>query len=283
MSARGAVVTAGLLTALAFTGAFGLGRFYDDWALAAAVQDAFTSGTTWAFILGPFDQHWSPGWWAFEAANEALVGWRSDILIRGAIAALVGAQALVAWAAGRRLGFGWAASAVAMGVVVLHPVNAAAFYSFDTYAQVAVNLIAWTALSRLALGLLAGAPGLRARLAWTLAALAGGLLLKEQALTIAAGLGAVAAWFTLAAPASRADRRALWAAVAGAALIGAAFTLLRARMGLWMDPQGPYAVCLACVPGNLGLLTGGSLLPMQTLDVYLALRDPGTRLVPLAA
>ncbi|MGE3277610.1 MAG: hypothetical protein AB7O67_21040 [Vicinamibacterales bacterium] len=285
MAARGAIGTAGLLILIAFGGAFGLGRFYDDWALAAAAQHAIDTRATAAFILGPFDQHWAPGWWAFEILNERLAGWRSDVLIRGAIAGLVFAQALLVGAVARRLGAGRAAQVTAMAVVVLHPVSAAAFYSLDTYAQVLVNLLAWAALSGVLLAVLASPRAHRVtrRVGLALVLMGAGLVFKEQALTVGAGMGALTLWVWVAMPGERAAARPLALGTAGAVLIAMAFTAMRARMGLWMDPGGPYAVCLTCAPGNVGLLTGGVLLPMQTLDLYLALREPGTRLPALVA
>jgi hypothetical protein len=164
-----------------------------------------------------------------------------------------------------------------MAVLGWHHVNAAAYYSFDCYAQVAADLCTWTVVG-LALAFALdrrSAPSRAARVA-TVALFVAGLLIKEQVLASVAGLAVVALWFTVAEPVHQ--RRGLWTLLIAIVVAGTAFAWLRAAYGVTLDTAGAASLCWQCVPGNMALVTGGLLLPVRTLEVYLALIQAGSDL-----
>jgi hypothetical protein len=168
--------------------------------------------------------------------------------------------AVFAWLA-RRMGLSTSATVFGVFVLALHPIAAAGYYSFDCYSQVAADTIVW-ALSALLISAGLGS-GPRAAVAGAVMIYVPALLFKEQALAAALNAVVIAAWYR--------NRRLVTAAAVMIAM-SAGFAWMRAREGLWFDAEGPFALCLSCVPANAATLIGGSLLPVPTSEVYLALR-----------
>lgn len=270
------ILAAGLLLTLAFAGAFGLYRFFDDWNYAEAAAHAVRTGAVAAYVWFPMGQHWSPAWFSFSVLNFWLVGWESDLLIRALCLALAaGGLILFAWfgrISGLRSGSIW----VGMGVLALHHLNGVAYYSFDCYSQMAVDLVTWTVLVLLVRSAEASrAGGSALSLMWAVGLFAPALLVKEQALAAPAGFLLATAWSSFDPGISRLWRRQAWMAGAGMLAISVVFALVRWRMGLVLDEDGPYQFCLSCVPGNVGLIVGALCLPSRSLEVYLAMSGVG--------
>jgi hypothetical protein len=267
----GDALLAAVVTAVVFAGGFGLYPWYDDWMYLSAAGDALARHAPGEFIWSPLTPHWSPLAFALEIVNLRLVGWESDLFIRLAIAVLVFVGLFVFAAFARHQGSSGVGVAAGLGVLALHHINAAAFYSFDCYDQIAADLLTWTSLTLLIRA--SDAVGRRAwrQCAWAVGLYVPALLFKEQALTVAAGAVVIAIWASAFKPPPAARR--LWIVLAVIVGISALFAFARWRAGLWFQPDGPYRLCLTCVPGNVGLLAGSLMLPVRTLDVFVALKQ----------
>lgn len=279
--ATGDLFVAAILTVVVFAPAFGLYRWYDDWMYVSAAGEALDRGHPAAFIWGAFRPHWSPISFAFELLNLWLMGWESDTLIRVVIALLALGGAVAFARLARRLGLGSLGVRGGIAVLLLHHINAAPFYSFDCYDQVAADLLTWIILGRLWTVAERQEPTSIAReLARMLALLVPALLIKEQALAAVAGLAVLAGWFTWIEPGPVPLRRLLWRACGAGTVAAAGFAMTRAEAGLWFDVVGPYEFCLRCVPGNFGLLVGSLVVPGRTLELFQALT---TTILPAGA
>ena len=247
--------------AIAFAGAFGLHRAGDDWLAAAFAMEAIETGEPYAQIARPFTHHWSPLWYAMEIANYQVAGWQSDTFIRLFVIAWAAiGLAVFVWLT-RALGLGRPAIVFGVAVLALHPIAAAAYYSFDCYSQVAADTLVW-GITAILIGVGIGTLTPRAAIGAVLLFVPA-ILFKEQALAAVINAVIVAAWF----------RQRTLALAAAALIVGSAlFTLARWRAGLWFDADGPFALCFSCVPANVATLIGGSLLPVPTSEVYLAVR-----------
>lgn len=258
------------LTAMVFVRGFGLYPWYDDWLYMYAAGDALARHAPGEFIWSAFTPHWSPLAAAFEILNLRLVGWESDVFVRLTIALLVFVGLIVFAAFARHRGLSGVSIAGGLGTLAFHHINAAAFYSLDCYDQIAADLLAWTSLTLLVRA--AGEPSERAlrQCALAIALYVPALLFKEQALTVVAGAAVVAIWASRERRAATVTRRVwnVWVVAVGIAVL---FAFARWRAGLWFQPDGPYRLCLTCIPGNVGLLAGSLILPIRTLDVFLAL------------
>lgn len=274
---------AAAVTAIVFARGFGLYPWYDDWLYMSAAGDAIARQAPGEFIWSAFTPHWSPLAAAFEIMNLHLVGWESDAFVRLTIALLVFVALIVFAAHARHQGQSSVAIAAGLGTLGFHHINAAAFYSLDCYDQIAADLLTWTSLTLLVRA--AGARSDRAlrQCAFAIALYVPALLFKEQALTMVAGTAVVAKWASVERRPVAITQRLwiIWAVIVGIAVL---FALARWRAGLSFQPDGPYRLCLTCVPGNIGLLAGSLILPIRTLDVFLALdRWPAALRVVLPA
>jgi hypothetical protein len=263
---------AGAALTLSFSSSFGLFRFHDDWTFMSMAAAAVQSGTVPAFVARPLEQHWTPGWHLLEAANFAAAGWESDGLIRSLILVCTALSLVVCCRVLRTLGIGAFGQAIAVAVLALHPAAAAARFSFDTYSQVLVDLIGWTATAYVIRALLTHR-GITARTAWgALGIAAAGLLIKEQALSGSAAVAMVVcagAWREGRWQPSVSERWLLIGLVAIAAVYGVA----RRGMGVVFQPSGnPFSLCIECVPANVVQLSAAVLMPVRTLVWFDALR-----------
>ncbi len=265
------VAWAALLSAAAFAGSFGLHPFYDDWVVPSHAATALATGTVGEFLASFTGYHWSPAWNLAALINVRFAGLHDDILIRSFTLAVY--LASLFWFARLAPAFGASGPAVtvALGVLGLHHVRAAALYSFDTYSQVAVDLASWVSAGMAYLALIGGAGPRDARLVWAVAIALLALLMKEQALAgVACLLGlTVWAWWSAREPADR--RRALVLATV-LALGTLAFAAARHAAGARFDDAGVHALCLSCIPANMGLLAAAVVLPFRTLWVVDAWR-----------
>jgi hypothetical protein len=271
-----------LLCMVTFWGSTGLHRFYDDWSFIAAAALAIEEGGVAPYLVSPVGLHWSPLWNLLALGNFLLVGWDDDRLVRS-VALLAQAGALVWFVrVGRLCGVSMTASMFGMAVFALHPVRAAALYSFDTYSQVLVDLGSWVAAG-LALQAVVAGRGLRdRRLAAAVLIPLLCLPLKEQALA-----GAAAVWCVIVVACARttdrnARRRGVW--LAGALATGVvAFAVARHDLGVTFTNTEAYRLCLACVPRNIALIGGSLVLPVRTLDVVDAWHGQAWPTLALAA
>jgi hypothetical protein len=253
---------------LLFANSFGLHRAGDDWLAVAFAMDAVATGEPYAQITQPFTHHWSPLWYAFEIANYQLVGWHSDTLIRVfvMVCVLLSVIAFV-WIA-RRLGLSPTSISVGIAVLLLHPIAAAAYYSFDCYSHVAADTLVWSSTALL----ISVGVGLSDRRAAATAVVlfVVALLFKEQALAGALNALIIALWFR---------HRTVGVAAGAMVAVSVVFAFARAGAGLWFETEGPFAMCVACVPANVATLVAGSLIPVPASDVYIAFRE-GNWLAP---
>lgn len=270
----GLASAASAIVVLAFSRAFGLSRFYDDWYFASGAREAVQSHRFGAFVTGTSAQHWSPLWQAFSFVNAWTVGWQGDLLIRSAtvVAVLLGLLAF-AWVASR-LRLGTAAIVAGMAVLGWHHLNAVAYYSFDCYSQVFADLCTWTSVGLTLAFVAAGDRAPRRWLGGAVAVYFPSLLVKEQGLAALAGVALVALWVTFGERIDGARRRALWTAWSVMLAWSMVFVGLRAAAGLWIDQSGPYRICVLCAPGNAGLMLGALVLPVNTAYAYFAAMSP---------
>lgn len=275
-------VVAAALTVAAFVGGFGFYPWYDDWMYMSAAGSALAHGAPGEFLWAAFPPHWSPISFAFELLNLRLVAWDNDVFVRVVVAVLVlGGLLVFAWLA-RSIGLGGPAVAAGMGTLALHHANAAAFYAFDCYDQIAVDLLTWTSLVLVVRAI--AAPRRRATRLLAAAAVlyAPALLIKEQALALCASVVMIAVWVWMR-PRLRVSRWRIVALALSLIVMSGAFAVARWRAGLLFEAAGPYRLCLACVPGNVGLLVTSLIIPVRTLEVFLALQGrvwpPGLHVV----
>lgn len=274
MNSRRLAAIAGVIVALAFWRAFGLWRFYDDWVFVGEAHHALATRAIASFIWLPLGQHWSPLWHAFEMLNLWSAGWSSDWLIRGTIALMVLAGLVLLGRLASRLGASPLATSVAMCILGFHHLNAVAYYSFDTYSQVGADLCSWVVVSLFLTFGLSRRPLSARSLVTAVVLYAPSLLIKEQALSALAGAILVVLWFTWIEPLEPRRLRMLWTALSVMFGWSIAFTLLRRTVGVPISATGAFQLCPACVPGNIGLMLGGLLLPFRTMTAYLALINP---------
>jgi len=264
-------VVAAALTMAAFVGSFGLYPWYDDWMYMSAAGNALAHGAPGEFLWAAFPPHWSPISFAFELLNLRLVSWDNDVFVRVVVAVLVfGGLLVFAWLA-RSIGLGGPAVAAGMATLALHHANAAAFYAFDCYDQIAADLLTWTSLVLVWRAIAAPrrrAPGLLAAAAVLYAP---ALLIKEQALALCASVVVIAVWVFMR-PRLRVSRWRIGALALALVVMSGAFAVARWRAGLLFEASGPYRLCLTCVPGNVGLLVTSLVVPVRTLEVFLALQ-----------
>lgn len=265
---------AGVIVALAFWRAFGLWRFYDDWVFADAANHALATGTVASFIWEPLGQHWSPLWKAFDIFNLWAVGWQSDWLVRGLVVATVFAAVALCGRLASRFGASPIASALAMAVLGLHHLNAAAYYSFDTYPHVAVDLCSWIVVTLLVTFGFDSDRASSRKVVAAFAIYAVGLFIKEQGLSGLAGATVVVLWWTWVGALERWRPRMLWTVWSAMLAWAVVFAVLRHSVGTPLYTDGPYSLCLRCVPGNVGLMLGGLVVPVRTMTAYFALLDP---------
>jgi hypothetical protein len=274
-------VSASVALLVVFAGSFGLHRYFDDWVFPVNAADALARGDTLAFVALPVGHHWSPIWNALEATNVAVAGWSSDVLIRTlTVLALVGACGWLCVVA-RALGCSTTATAVAVGVLALHHVNAAALYSFDTYSQCIADLLTWIVAGRLLVITCATDRASRLSIgeAGVLAGLVAlGLMTKEQALAAAACV----LWLAIFhfAQERTADRRVdegpILFACAGVVVASGVFALARRATGIQFATDGAFSFCLRCAPLNTATLVGLVFLPVRSLFVFDAWRSAST-------
>jgi hypothetical protein len=287
MSRNGLAISAvgAAALALSFRSAFGLFRFHDDWTFVSLAASALQGGNVLAFIGRPLEQHWTPGWHFLETVNFIVAGWESDFFIRSLIVLCTALSLVVCHRLLRTLEIGTFGQSIALAVLALHPAAAAARFSFDTYSQVLVDLIGWTATAYVFRAFLTHG-GITARTAWcALGIAASGLLIKEQALS---GFCAVAlvvcagAWRERRWRPSAPERWLLIGLVAVAAVYG----VTRRSLGVVFQPSGSvFSLCIPCVPANIAQLSAAVLMPVRTLVWFDALRatPPNTgRLVAVA-
>lgn len=275
---------AGAIASLVFWDAFGLHRFYDDWVFASEAQRALNAGEVWRYIREPIGQHWSPLWQAFEVANVNVVGWESDRLIRLVTLGMVVAGLWWFLRTAARLGASTLAAACGAVVLGVHHLNAVPDYSFDVYAQVAVDLCSWIIASA-ALSL--GFDPERSEGSWLpigiTAVYVAALLMKEQALAALAAVTVVAIWFQFVERAPAPARRALWTTWVNMLVASSAFAVLRHQAGVPVSGMGAFRLCVSCVPVNLATMAGALLVPMRTMPVFFAVVDPRAHPVVLVA
>lgn len=270
-----------LLCAVVFWGSTGLDRYYDDWSFTAAAALALEENRVGAFLVEPVGLHWSPFWNLFSLTNFLLVGWDDDRFIRAVTLLSHAAGLFWFFRVGRALGLAQPAVLVGMAVLALHHVRAAALYSFDTYAQVFVDLGSWFA-GGLALMAIRGGSGL---LDWRLPLAAAIPLLllpmKEQALS---GCAAVVALIGVASlNASAPERRRGLILVASLTLGSLAFAVARNEAGVPLSGEEVYRLCPTCVPQNLVTIAGSLAIPVRTLTVVDAWLGGNIALLALAA
>lgn len=267
------ILAATALVVVVFAGGYGLYPWYDDWMYFTAAGAALSRHAPGEFVWAAFPPHWSPVSFAFWMFNLRLVGWESDVLIRSTVAVLAWLGVIWFASLARRLGASVGAVLAGMATLALHHINAAPFYAFDCYDQVAADLLTWISLGLMITA--AGREPARAtrRIAWATALVAPALLIKEQALAATAGIVVLAAWSRWVTHEPAALGRARWAAAASAVVLSAAFTAARAAAGLWFEADGPYRFCPGCVPGNVGLLLTSVIVPGRTLDIFHAVRE----------
>lgn len=267
-----------VIVALAFWRAFGLWRFYDDWVFVDAANHALVTGTVASFIWEPLGQHWSPLWKAFDIFNLWAVGWQSDWLVRGLVVATVFAALTLCGRLASRFGASAIAAALAMTVLGLHHLNAAAYYSFDTYPHVAVDLCSWIVVTLLVMFGFDSDRASSRKVVAAVAIYAVSLFIKEQGLSGLAGATVVVLWWTWVGAPERWRLKALWTVWGALLAWTVAFSLVRYVVGTPIYADGPYSLCLRCVPGNVGLMLGGLVVPVRTMTAYFALLDPAADL-----
>jgi hypothetical protein len=267
-------LAAAVITTLAFFHAFGLSPFYDDWYFATEAGRALRDHAFVRFIFSPAEQHWSPLWQAFSFLNVWAVGWKSDGLIRSAIGLMVllGLVVLARLAARLRLSAG--ATVMGMSVLGLHHLNAVAYYSFDCYSQVAVDLCTWIIVSHVLVYAIEERGVSRSHVFAAAALYIPSLLLKEEGLAGLAGITALAIWFSTVERLDAERRRTIWGLWAAMLAASVVFAALRFRAGVWLDADGPYQICITCIPGNAVLFLGAIALPIPTVYAYFAMLSP---------
>jgi hypothetical protein len=276
MSTRAIDATlAALLTMAAFARGFGMYPWYDDWMYMSAAGSALARGAPGDFIWGTFFPHWSPISFAFEILTLRVAGWESDTFVRVVVAMMVFAGLMLFATFARRQGLSRVAVFTGMATLAWHHSNAAAYYAFDCYDQIGADLLTWTILVLVVTRLRdAGPEGMSWRTVALVAALyVPALLIKEQALAAGAGIGVICLWAGARRPRAAASVRRLWAPALVCAAISVGFALLRWRAGLSAWMPGSYGVCMSCAPGNLGLILSSVVVPVRTLDLFLALRS----------
>ncbi|MBI3399906.1 MAG: hypothetical protein HY048_00685 [Acidobacteria bacterium] len=273
---------AAVVVALAFWRAFGLFRFYDDWYFAREADRAVRDHAFLPFLVTPAAQHWSPLWQAFDYLNAWTMGWQSDALIRSAIVVMVIAGLRVFGRLMMRLQLTIGATAVGLGVLGLHHMNAIAYYSFDCYSQIAADLCTWSSVSLVLGDAIADrdAPPGRGRAVAPVLLFTAGVLIKEQALAALAGVTLLAVWFTVVERADADRRRTVLGVWAAMVVVGVTFALLRFMAGRWLAQ--PYPLCIVCVPGNLAMFLGALALPAPTVVAYHALMNPTSNAATVA-
>jgi len=274
-----AAVVAGLV-AVVFISAFGLYRFFDDWAFPAAAEQALRTGAVWTFITSPLGRHWSPIWNALVLINFKVAGWDSDLFVRSLMAAVLVVALVWFTALARAFRLSRPALLFGLAIVALHPRNAVTLYSFDTYAQAIADLSTW-AIGGLGLLAVFETEG-RGRRLWTAAALLPvGLLVKEQAVSGAACLLAALAaiWFTDAQPARR--KRYVMIGVLITGIVGT-FAAVRAASLSVPETEGAFQWCARCVAPNEAELTLGLFVPTPSILIFDSLRANPTDILALS-
>lgn len=266
-----AAVAAALVVG-AFARGFGMYPFYDDWMYLSAAGEALAHHAPGEFIWSAFPPHWSPLSFAFWIFNLRYVGWENDALIRitNAVMAWAGLMGFAVFA--RRHGASRGAIVAGMATLGWHHINAAPYYAWDSFDQLAADLLTWTSIALMLTTLKRPQPGATRRVALATALLAPALLIKEEALAAVAGIVLLAIWSSVVLREEAPMRRLRWNAAAAALVMAAAFAALRWHAGLWFDASGPYRFCAACIPGNVGLMVASLIVPSRTLDVFLAVR-----------
>jgi hypothetical protein len=262
-----------LLVVAAFARGFGMYPFYDDWMYLSAAGAALAHHAPGEFIWSAFPPHWSPLSFAFWIFNLRFVGWESDALIRmtNAVmvwAGLMGFSIFARWHGASRL-------AVVAGMATLgwHHINAAPYYAWDSFDQLAADLLSWASVALMITIANRSHAHATRRVAQASALVAPALLIKEEALAAVAGIVLVAIWSSVLVREDVTTRRMRWSAAAATLAMAAGFAALRWHAGLWFDASGPYRFCAACIPGNAGLMLASQIVPVRTLDVFLAVHD----------
>lgn len=264
---------AAALVLVTFARGFGMYPFYDDWMYFSAAGAALAHHAPGEFIWSAFPPHWSPLSFAFWIFNLRVVGWENDGLIRSTNAVLVwlGLTGFAVFA--RRLGASRVAVVAGMGTLALHHINAAPYYAWDCFDQLAADLLSWTSIALMLNTLNASRRDATRRVALATVLVAPALLIKEEALAAVAGITWLAIWSSVVLHEEASMRRLRWSAAAVALATGAGFAALRWHAGLWFDASGPYRFCAICIPGNAGLLLASLIVPGRTLDVFLSVRS----------
>jgi hypothetical protein len=247
--------------------------FYDDWMFFSAAGAALDHHAPGEFIWSAFPPHWSPLPFAFWFFNLRYVGWENDALIRGAnaVMAWLGLVGFAAFA--RRLGASRPAVVAGMATLGWHHINAAPYYAWDCFNQLAADLLSWTIVALLVTTLNRSRDDAIRRMGLALALVAPALLTKEEALAAVAGIVLLAIWSSAVLHEKPPMPRVRWGVAVAALAMAGGFAALRWRAGLWFDPSGPYRFCPTCAPGNAGLLLASVIVPTRTLDVFLAMRS----------
>jgi hypothetical protein len=255
----------------AFAGSFGLHRYFDDWMFPINAAQAAANGGVSAFIRSPVGHHWSPLWNALEVLNVRIAGGESDIAIR-LLTVVIGACACWwFWRVAGALRLSAKAAMLGIAVLVLHHVNAAAVYSFDTYSQVIADFATWIVAGRLLVIVATDERRLHALEAAALAAAtAVALLVKEQALAATASV----LWLAVVAVARSPEHRKIFSTLCvWIVAIAATFAFMRRAAGIPFSSTGAFRLCVACAPRNIATLLGLLVLPVRSVAIYDALRD----------
>jgi hypothetical protein len=261
------IAGAALLVAVVFAGAFGLRPFQDDWGFALEAAQAVRAGRAWDFAWGPVAWHWHPLSSGFQALNVATVGVESDILVRSLNAGVLFGTLLLFGVVARRLGCSAMATAIGLCFLAFAQVNAHPLYAFDAYTQHWSDSLAWAAVCCVLLAPIASAARWRLALSCAPVAFVLAMLAKETALAAIPAIAAVAIWFIWVERVDPARRRGVALVAIVVALLGTILLVARIRIAGWLSEVDPYnSLCLSCLPGHLGLLIGGNLAPLSTLD-----------------